>query len=82
MAANLDDSYPKAVAAFFKETQRGRIRKRDFTVILSFIALVEEWDKEEREYIASLTKDNKRNLYGLAEMVRMFMATRKRLLGK
>lgn len=82
MAENLAVSYPKAVEALFKETQGGCVRKRDFTAILAFIALVEEWDEKEREFIASLTKDKKRNLCGLAELVRMFMATRKRLLGK
>jgi hypothetical protein len=82
MAANLADSYPKAVATFLKETQRGRIRKRGFIAILAFIALVEEWDQGEKEGVASLVKDKKRNLYSLAEMIRMFMATRKRFLGK
>jgi hypothetical protein len=82
MAEKLDASYPKAVATLFKETQRGHIRKRDFTVILAFMALVEEWDEKEKEFIASLAKDKKRSLYSFAEMVRFFMATRKKLLGK
>jgi hypothetical protein len=60
MAENLAVSYPKAVEALFKETQGGCVRKRDFTAILAFIALVEEWDEKEREFIASLTKDKKR----------------------
>jgi hypothetical protein len=32
----------------FHSLKNGRIRKRDFTVILAFIALVEEWDEKER----------------------------------
>jgi hypothetical protein len=82
MAENPALSYPKAVETLFKETQRGRIRKRDFTVILAFIALVEEWDEEEKEFVASIAKDKKRSLYSFAEMVRVFMATRKQLFGK
>jgi hypothetical protein len=82
MAENLALSYTKAVNTLLKATQCGRIRKRDFTVILAFIALVEEWDKKENEFIASIAKDKKTNLYSLAEMVRVFMATRKQLLGK
>jgi hypothetical protein len=82
MPDNLAQSYPKAVKTVFKETQRGRIRKRDFTVILAFIALVEEWDEKERAFVASLAQDTKRSLYSFAEMVRVFMATRKQLLGK
>jgi hypothetical protein len=82
MAQNPALSYPKAVETLFKETQGGRIRKKDFVIMLAFIALVEEWDKKEREFVASLAKDKKRSLYSFAEVVRVLMATRKRLLGK
>jgi hypothetical protein len=51
-------------------------------VILAFIALVEEWDEKEKEFVASLAKDKKRSLYSFAEIVRVFMATRKQLFGK